>query len=481
MSAYTSLRTLYQQIRPLTQARTILGWDTRAMMPPGAGDERAGMMRGLDQAVSRLLRDVPVQKLLEEASHEELNVWDTENLHLMGREYIRHRAINEELAMELNQVARAGRMMWARAKADNNWNAMMPVFSDVIKAERKKIKILSETFNVAPYEVCLFDYVRGYKAKEVNDIMATLVRRLSSLVRTRRVPDPIEFPKISRVKQLKICRELMGELGFDSNHGRIDISAKAYHTSTDQDSRIGLKVVRNNVCLTMSSAVHEMGHALHKLHRPKAYHGQPVGSPGDFAMREAMAFIWQVHACRTPEFLGHASSVIRDIAHVDIPMEMMNDFYRSATRSPIRASADPVAYMMHIAVRTKIEQELLVEERDVETVPQRWAELYDEYLGVDVQDYASGCMQDIHWYKGAFGYFPAYALGHLNAAALMRHAESDLPDFRLNLSAGNGSQLVDWLERHVYKFANLYSGRTLTDDIMGAPVMVDDFIDRLLG
>lgn len=481
MSSYHALRLLYQQIRPLTQIRTILTWDTRVMMPPGVAQERALMMRGLDQAISRLLRDVPVQKLLEEAAHEDLNEWDSENLRLMGREYIRHRAIPDALASELNAAAYAGRNLWAKAKADNNWKAMVPVFTNIIKAERKKIKILSETLNYEPYEVCLVDFIRGYKVKEVNDVIATLVRRLSSLVRTRNIPEPITLPAISRNKQLRISRELVQGLGFDFNHGRIDISSKAYHTSTDEDSRIGLRVMRDNVCTTISSAVHEMGHALHKLHQPKAYQGQPVGNPGDFAMREAMAFIWQVHACRTPEFLGHASDVIFKHSNERIDVKTMQSVYRQPTRGPLRSSSDALSYMLHIAVRTKIEQELLVEERDVETVPQRWAELYDEYLGVDVPDDANGCLQDIHWYKGAFGYFPAYALGHLNAAALMRHAEGDMPDLRSHLAIGNGLPLVGWLDRHVYKFANLYSGRVLTDDIVGSPVTVDDFIDRLLG
>lgn len=481
MSSYHALRALYQQIRPLTQIRTIMGWDTRMMMPPGVSEERSQMIRGLDQVISHMLHEVPVQRLLEDAAHEELNEWDTENLHQMGRDYIRNRAIPESLAAELNASAYAGRNLWPKARAANDWNAMCPVFNRVLKAERQKIKILSKTFGTDPYGICLYDYVRGYGVREINEIMGTLVRRLSPLVRTRHIPDAVVLPPISDDQQLAICRELMGGLGFDFNHGRIDTSAKAFHTSTDQDCRIGLRVMRDNVITTISSAVHEMGHALHKLHRPSAYFGQPVGSPGDFAMREAMAFVWQVHACRTPEFLGHVSDVIERQTNERIPVADLVRAARQPTRGPLRSSADPLAYMLHIAVRTKIEQELLVEERDVRTVPKRWAELYDEYLGVEVPDDASGCLQDIHWYKGSFGYFPAYAIGHLNAAALMRHAESDLPDLRMHLAGGDGRILVSWLERHVYRFANLYSGRVLTDDIVGSPVTADDFIDRSLG
>jgi carboxypeptidase Taq len=479
MSSYASLRALYQQSHPLTQIRSVLSWDSRVVMSEGAINERAIMMRALDQAISRQLKEVPVDVLLKGAANEDLDEWDAENLRLMGRDYVRHRAINDPLAAELNNAARAGRTNWALIRSQNNWKAMLPLFRDLITAERKKINILKNVFECEPYEVCLVDYVRGYSAVEVNDIMQTLVRRLSSLVRTRHIPEPAKIPKISDELQLQICNSLMGELGFDFRHGRIDVSAKAFHTGTDEESRIGLRI-SPNIMTTISSAVHEMGHALHRLNRPHDYRGQPVGSAGDFAMREAMAFVWQIHACRTPEYAGYISSVIRDIAKKDISAQTLQDAISLPTRSPLRQGADPLSYMLHIAVRTKLEQELLVEERDVETVPQRWAELYDEYLGVDVPDDASGCLQDIHWYKGAFGYFPAYALGHLNAAAMMQQADLDMPDLRENLSAGNGSMLVSWLGRHVYRYANLYSGRKLVEKATGSPVNVDDFIDKLL-
>jgi carboxypeptidase Taq len=480
MSSYLALRTLYQQIHPLTQIRSVLSWDTRAMMPSGAVTERAAMMRSLDQSISRLLREVPVHTLLEEAATESLGTWDTENLRLMGRDYVRHRIIPDRLAAELNSVAYEGRTLWPQAKANNDWVSMLPVFTRVIEAERKKIKILRDELGIGSYEVCLFDFVRGYSAQELNAIMDTLVRRLSPLVRTRHIPDPVVLPRISRAKQLRVCHELLQGLGFDFNHGRIDVSAKAFHSSTDEDSRIGLRVAPTNVWSTISSAVHEMGHALHKLHRPKAYWGQPVGTPGDFAMREAMAFVWQVHACRTPEFLAHASGVIHNVTGQEITAKELHNVAWAPSRGPIRVGADPLSYMLHIAVRTKIEQELLVEMRDVDTVPERWAELYQEYLGVEVPNDAMGCLQDIHWYKGAFGYFPAYALGHVNAAALMQHAEKEIPTLRNGLAHGNGLLLVDWLERHIYRFANLYSGRFLVEQSTGSQINVDTFIDRLM-
>lgn len=480
MSAYQKLVDIYQQSHPLTKIRSVLLWDTRVMMPSGAALERARMMKALEQAIGMQLRKIPVEDLLQEASIETLDEWQAANLRLMKRDYARHRAVPDDLAQELNASAFAGLSIWPKAKENNDWAAMQPVFARIVKAERKKIAILGDVMGITPYEVCLFDFVRGYSTASLNDSITWAMTRLSPLVKARKLMPPVEFPRISRHRQLKICRTLLGDLGFDFNRGRIDASPKAFHVATDEDSRIGLKVQSRNVWGTISSAIHEMGHSLHRLNTPRKHVGEPVGTPGDFALRESMAFIWQVHAARTPEFLGHAASVICEISGETISAEELSHAAWMTTRGPERSRADPAAYLLHIGIRFMIEQELLVGGLDVAEVPQRWAELYDEWLGVEVPNNTQGCLQDIHWYKGAFGYFPAYALGHIYAAAMMEKAESEIPEWRLSLTKGIGHPLVTWLDTHVYQYANLYSGRVVIESALGRQVNVDSFLDRLV-
>ena len=47
-------------------------------------------------------------------------------------------------------------------------------------------------------------------------------------------------------------------------------------------------------------------------------------------------------------------------------------------------------------------------------------------LGVEVPSDALGCLQDVHWGAGSFGYFPSYALGCLIAAQLWETLEAEL-------------------------------------------------------
>ena len=46
-----------------------------------------------------------------------------------------------------------------------------------------------------------------------------------------------------------------------------------------------------------------------------------------------------------------------------------------------------------------------------------------QLLGVVPPNHTLGCLQDIHWYDGAWGYFPTYTLGALAAAQLFEAAE----------------------------------------------------------
>ena len=47
-------------------------------------------------------------------------------------------------------------------------------------------------------------------------------------------------------------------------------------------------------------------------------------------------------------------------------------------------------------------------------------------LGLEVPSDALGCLQDVHWGAGSFGYFPSYALGCLIAAQLWEAIEGEL-------------------------------------------------------
>ena len=66
------------------------------------------------------------------------------------------------------------------------------------------------------------------------------------------------------------------------------------------------------------------------------------------------------------------------------------------------------------------------------------------YLGVSAERPRDGCLQDVHWALGEFGYFPTYTIGNLYAAQLV-DAYGASHDLDAELAGGNLSSLRDWL------------------------------------
>ena len=49
-------------------------------------------------------------------------------------------------------------------------------------------------------------------------------------------------------------------------------------------------------------------------------------------------------------------------------------------------------------------------------MPEAWNEEYNRLFDRKIEKDGDGCLQDVHWYAGLFGYFPTYSLGALTAA-----------------------------------------------------------------
>ena len=58
-------------------------------------------------------------------------------------------------------------------------------------------------------------------------------------------------------------------------------------------------------------------------------------------------------------------------------------------------------------------------------------------MGVKVPDDKSGCLQDVHWSHGSFGYFATYSIGSLYAAQMWNAIQTNQPDVFKQLKIGN--------------------------------------------
>jgi carboxypeptidase Taq len=134
----------------------------------------------------------------------------------------------------------------------------------------------------------------------------------------------------------------------------------------------------------------------------------------------------------------------------------------------IRVDADEVSYPAHIILRYEIERALIEGEIEVDDIPDLWQEKMQSLLGLDTTgNYRDGCMQDIHWTDGAFGYFPTYTLGAMYAAQLFQGVKKALPDVNELLREGNLQPVFDWLQQNIWQHGSRFSTKQLIENATG--------------
>jgi len=147
--------------------------------------------------------------------------------------------------------------------------------------------------------------------------------------------------------------------------------------------------------------------------------------------------------------------------------------------SLIRVQADEVTYNLHIIIRYEIEKMLVEDNLPVNQVPIVWAEKYEQYLGIQPKNDAEGCLQDVHWSMGNFGYFPTYALGNILAAQIWVQFQRENSDFSEILSNQNYQRILAWLQTKVHKPGTLLSGLELVEQLTGESLNAQYLLDYL--
>jgi len=139
-------------------------------------------------------------------------------------------------------------------------------------------------------------------------------------------------------------------------------------------------------------------------------------------------------------------------------------------RSFIRVEADEVTYDLHILLRFELETKLLKGELAVRDLPGAWNELFEKLFGVKVPDDARGCLQDIHWSLGGFGYFPTYTLGNLTSSQLWQAANRDIPALPTSVENRDYQPLLRWLREKVHSHGRRYTAADLVQRATGKPL-----------
>jgi carboxypeptidase Taq len=147
--------------------------------------------------------------------------------------------------------------------------------------------------------------------------------------------------------------------------------------------------------------------------------------------------------------------------------------------SLIRTEADELTYHFHVMIRYELEKNLIDGSLQVKNIPVIGMSNTKSLLGVIVPDDKQGCLQDVHWSHGSFGYFPTYSLGSFYAAQFWEKAQSDIPGLENNIARGNTKLLLDWLRKKVHQHGRFYNSNDLCTLITGNKLDSTVFVNYL--
>jgi carboxypeptidase Taq len=102
-----------------------------------------------------------------------------------------------------------------------------------------------------------------------------------------------------------------------------------------------------------------------------------------------------------------------------------------------------------------------------------------DLVGIVPPDDRDGCLQDIHWYAGLFGYFPTYTLGALTAAQLFQAACAADSMLRPAIAAGDFKPLLGWLRQNIHGRASSATAREIVQEATGKPLSVEAYRGHL--
>jgi carboxypeptidase Taq len=224
--------------------------------------------------------------------------------------------------------------------------------------------------------------------------------------------------------------------------------------------------------VSLYGVLHEAGHGLYDQGLPESQLGTPLGQAASLGIHESQSRLWENRIGRSRSFWkAWWPELIR--AFPDLTGRNDEQCWRAANaveRSFIRVEADEVTYDLHILLRFELETKLLKGDLAVRDLPGAWNELFEKLFGVKVPDDARGCLQDIHWSLGGFGYFPTYTLGNLTSSQLWQTAQRDLPTLSTSIDNRDYQPLLRWLREKVHSHGRRYTASDLVQRATGKPL-----------
>ncbi len=451
----------------LASVEALLDWDAQTNMPKGGSWARGEQRGALAEVGTELTGSAEIGAWLDEAQGyaDALDDCDRANLAEMRRLYVHRAAVPKDLVVERARVAQALQAAWLEAKASSDFALFAPGFKKMMAIHREVAAAKGAALGLVPYDAMMDEMDPGLTSATIDPIFDDLAAELPGVlaqVRERQKTWPVirDFDgDFSVARQKALSLKLAAVVGHSPEHTRIDEAPHPFSMPhSPGDVRFTTRFSEDKFRYAICATLHEAGHSMYELNLPRRLAFSPVGFARGASAHESQSLMLEMMAGRSKEFLRFLSPLLHEYLGGDAaawaPTNVLN-FFRRVDDDFIRVNADEIAYPLHVILRYRLEKALLSGDLAVDDVPGAWNEMFAKLFGRTPPNHAKGCLQDIHWAAGYFGYFPNYALGEALAAQLFERACADDPQILPALGQGDFKPYFAWVRPRIHEQASL--------------------------
>jgi carboxypeptidase Taq len=488
-SPYQQLEQEFRRLHAFRGALSLLRWDQAVMMPRGSADVRGEQLAALETEHHALLTTPKVARLVEraEAGAAQLEDWQRANLREMRRQRDHAIATPPSLIARMAKATSLAEVRWIEARETNNFKLFAPHLEDVVHLVRDKASLLGQALGLAPYDALLDEFTPGISAADIESIFKALSRKLPGLINAaielqEKKPAVPLTGKFTSGRQRQLTVDVLKAIGFPFDRGRLDESEHPFTEGVPGDIRVTTRFDVNDPFKGLLGAVHETGHAMYDLGLPQAWRDQPVGRDRGMALEESQSLLFEMNLLRSRPFVKYLKPLLEKHLQVSGPEWEEDNLFRNLTRvsrSLIRVDADELTYPAHIMVRYELEKKILDGALSVANLPEAWNAGMEQRLGIKPGTDSEGCLQDIHWAAGSFGYFPSYALGAVIAGQLYEALRSARLELDQEIAAGKFGGVLDWLRENVHGVGARLPVQELMKEATGRPLAATPYLRYL--
>ena len=481
MGAYEELMAFQRDTEALGQVAGRLSWDQETMMPRGAAEQRSDELAAMEAVLHQRRTDARIGDWLAALNEGELDLVGQAQVRHIRRNHERAMRVPERLASELARLISRAHVIWAEARADDDFAAFAPVLKEVVALRQEEGQALAAGGDL--YDALLENYEPGAKAADLEAMFGALRPRLVALreaVLARPQPQGLTGT-FDEAGQMKLARMLAKGFGYDMKRGRVDKAVHPFSSGSGDDVRITTRTMPLEPFNCFYSTIHEVGHASYEQNIDPAYRLTPLGGGVSMGVHESQSRIFENQLGRSRAFTGWLYGQMRDVFG-DFGIADEDGFYAAVNQvrnGYIRTEADELQYNLHVLLRFDLERALVSGDLPVDDLETAWNDRFKADFGFAVDKPSDGVLQDVHWSAGLFGYFPTYSLGNVYAGCLYKALRRDVPDLDGQLATGDTSAATGWLRDNLQQHGGLYTPREVIEKASGAAPSEAPLLDYL--